>query len=1606
MIQKLFLFVLSTFFNFLPNKKQLLYTFLFIALGLESGYGQTNTWTGTTSTAWDTATNWSLNLVPITAHDVVIPNVTNKPTISVAGAVCKTLSINNILGGSTNTLTITSPGTLVVTGAITMTAPTAGTINTTIAVGTGSLTAASVTMNDSGNDNLDCILSLSTGAVNISGNITMSGSTARNQIAFSGAGTLNIGGTMSGGGLTPSTSTVNYNNSGAQTVGAYTYSNLILSGSGTKTFGGITTVSGNWSMISGALANLGGFIHTAGTLVLGGAGPLLNSWGSTTSGATNTTNDYFTGTGRINVSSAPYPAIDNNYASYTSGVTGQVAGTQGEYSNPPTNTLPGSLTLSAPAGSAFINVKFASYGSPGGTSPNFTIGSCHAFNSRTVTTGLLGQNIATIPASGSFNATFGDPCYGIVKSYNVVATYAEPFCTTSGVSSFVINGSQPTGGNGTYTYLWEKSTTGHSTGYAAASGTNNAKDYTVSAGTSQTTWYRRTVTSGIYSDATIVIVQVVTGPPTVPTSFTSATSCAGTTTLSVSGGSLGGLGGYVEFSTGSCGGTVVGTSNSIPATLVVSPTVGNTTYYVRYRNACGNTTCLSTIATNTVSIAAASATAVCFSTASQNASLAYTATTGTPTKYSIVWDTAAVTAGLINQTDTSFAFVATGGTLNTIAIPANFPAGTYTGILTVKNGSNCVSFKNNFTVTVNPIPTVTNSPLTQTICSGGSSTLVTLTSGVAGTTFAWTATATAGVSGFTASGTSTIPVQTISTTGTTQGTVTYVITPTASGCPGTATNYTILVNPKPTVTNSPLTQTICSGGSSTLVTLTSGVAGTTFAWTATATAGVSGFTSSGTNTIPVQTISTTGTTQGTVTYVITPTASGCPGTSTNYTILVNPVPTVTNSSLTQTICSGGSSALVTLTSGVAGTTFSWTATATAGVSGFTASGTSTIPVQTISTTGTTQGTVTYVITPTASGCPGTSTNYTILVNPILSVPTVGTITNISCITNTGSVVLNGLPSGSWTINQSGTAITSYSSNTSSYTVTGLASGSYTFRVTNASGCPSSATPAVPITDASSTSWNGIAWSNGAPDATKNAIIVSVTPNSPFTADLSACALTINNSSGVVTIPSGITLTITNGITVSADYDLIFENNASLVQINNVTNTGKIIYKRNSAPMKNFDYTYWSSPVAGQTLFNLSPNTLADKYMSYSGTGWQISYGGTAVMQPGIGYIIRTPKGGTWPAPYPEVVAFPYSQPVQFKGVPNNGNITSSQSLLNGKFYLIGNPYPSALDAYEFLFTNTNNHNVLNGTIYLWTHNTAVTSLKYTSDDYASYNGLGGVATSGGAVPSGYIAAGQSFFASAKANGNAVFDNSMRPTGNNTQFFKPGKTAKTAKLEKHRLWLNMTNTTGAFKQTLIGYAEGATNTYDNDFDGETFDGNSYLDLYSINGTDNLTIQGRALPFVDTDVVPLGYRSTIAGSFTIAINQADGVLATQKIYLEDKQTGTINELTAQNYTFSTTAGTFNNRFVLRYTNKTLGTGDFETVENSITVVSQDKTITISSPTENLSKVFIYDVSGKQLYKKQNIGNVQLSIQHLAFAQQVLLVKVVLENGYTTTKKLIFK
>ena len=169
-------------------------------------------------------------------------------------------------------------------------------------------------------------------------------------------------------------------------------------------------------------------------------------------------------------------------------------------------------------------------------------------------------------------------------------------------------------------------------------------------------------------------------------------------------------------------------------------------------------------------------------------------------------------------------------------------------------------------------------------------------------------------------------------------------------------------------------------------------------------------------------------------------------------------------------------------------------------------------------------------------------------------------------------------------------------------------------------------------------------------------------------------------------------------------------------------------------------------------------------------------------------------------------------------------------------------------------------------------------------------------------------------------GNEVSFKNVSIVGN-TFSNKIAKKKTNAVTERNRVWLNFTNTGGAFKQILVGYVTGATNGWDNLYDGVSMDSNPYVDFYSINSDKYLTIQGRALPFVNTDVVPLGYKTVIAGTFEISIDHVDGVLVNQDIFLEDKTTGVFHNLKKGSYSFSTSTGRFNDRFVLVYIDNTV-------------------------------------------------------------------------------------
>jgi hypothetical protein len=325
-----------------------------------------------------------------------------------------------------------------------------------------------------------------------------------------------------------------------------------------------------------------------------------------------------------------------------------------------------------------------------------------------------------------------------------------------------------------------------------------------------------------------------------------------------------------------------------------------------------------------------------------------------------------------------------------------FPAFDYT-FRTYSCGSSsvtCLGSPKIFTITVNPTPNAIATPASQTVCSATPITTIALTGAVAGTTYNWTRDNTVAVTGIAASGAGNISGILTNTTFA-PVTVTFTITPTANGCPGAPITATVLVNPTPNAFANPASQTVCSGLPITTIVLTGNVTGTTFNWTRNNTATVTGIAASGAGDIS-GTLTNTTFAPVTVTFTITPTANGCPGTPITATVLVNPTPNAIATPSTQTICSATPITTIVLTSGVAGTTFAWTRDNTVGVTGIAAAGSGNI-AGTLTNTTPLPVTVTFTITPTSpQGCVGLPITATVIVNPrpvMTALPAAQTICN-------------------------------------------------------------------------------------------------------------------------------------------------------------------------------------------------------------------------------------------------------------------------------------------------------------------------------------------------------------------------------------------------------------------------------------------------------------------------------------------------------------------------------------------------------------------------------------------------------------------------------------
>ncbi|MBP0902413.1 beta strand repeat-containing protein [Mariniflexile gromovii] len=680
--------------------------------------------------------------------------------------------------------------------------------------------------------------------------------------------------------------------------------------------------------------------------------------------------------------------------------------------------------------------------------------------------------------------------------------------------------------------------------------------------------------------------------PTVPT-ITSTSVCSGNTaTLNISG-TLNDATQWAIY-TGSCGGTLVGTTTT--SSFTTAALNSNTTYYVRGEGGCVTPGSCGTVTVNVsnISLTAASQTNIACNGGATGAASVNAATGGTA-GYTYNW-----TPG--NPTGDGTTSV------------SGLTAGTWTCTVTDANG--CTK-STSFTITQPTTLNLTAASQTNVSCFGGSNGAASVnaaTGGAGGYTYNWTpgnpvGDGTTSVSGLTAGTwwctvtdangcvavstfTVTQPASTVSGTtvvtnvscnGGTNGTInltptggtapytfnwgggvttedrtglaagSYSVTITdANGCTGTVSGITV-TQPPALVSTGSQTNISCNGGSngSATVNATGGTPGYTYSWSP------SGGTAA----------TATGLTAGTYTVVVTD-ANGCTATR-NFTLTQPTALSASITAQTNVACNGGSNGASTVaaTGGTAPYTYTWSNGAT-----------------TASVVGIAAGTYNVTVTD-ANGC--TSAASVTITEPTTLSASITAQTNVAC---------NGGSNGASTVAATGgTAPYTYtwSNGATTASVVGIAAGTYNVTVTDANGCTSAASVTItePTTlSASITAQTNVSCNGGSNGAST---VAATGGTAPYTYTWSNGATTAS----VVGIAAGTynaTVTDANGCTSAASVTITEPTtlSASITAQTNVScNGGSNGASTVTATGGTASYTYlWSNGATTASVVGIAAGT--------------------------------------------------------------------------------------------------------------------------------------------------------------------------------------------------------------------------------------------------------------------------------------------------------------------------------------------------------------------------------------------------------------------------------
>ncbi|QXP66784.1 glycine-rich protein [Polaribacter sp. AHE13PA] len=587
------------------------------------------------------------------------------------------------------------------------------------------------------------------------------------------------------------------------------------------------------------------------------------------------------------------------------------------------------------------------------------------------------------------------------------------------------------------------------------------------------------------------------------------------------------------------------------------------------------------------------------------------------------------------------------------------------------------------------------------------------------------------------------------------------------------------------------------------------------------------------------------------------------------------------------------------------------------------------------------------------------------------------------------------------------------------------------------------------------------WTNGYPDRSRSVVIDQDFEHTGNR--LSARKLKVN-ANQELTVTDQL-LVVTNDITLDGDIRLA-GTLAQLVQTHTtgtkISGNGSLLVDQNSEIPSLYRYGYMSSPVnSSGTTYTVEdvlkdgtdPTTPKDITFvsgfdgSFTSTGisladyWIYTYAPASngranwvqqfkngVINRADGYIFKGPGR---------------AQNYTFIGTPNDGGFDTALPIGAGDDYLVGNPFPSAMNARKFIEDNLA---TTTGTLYLWEHKESANGEGNGIDGhvfggyvggYATIN-LGGTAAASSNVPDNndngtsgtgdasysytsplpYIAIGQGFFIEGdETTGGIVnFNNSQRAyvtEGPESVFFKANKktnTTTTDLLPLIKLGFEYKNTDelNIHHQITVTFQETNSFAFNKGYDSEVYE-TGKTDMYWKFPNDDKKYVIAGVQEISNELeVPLEVIVDYSGQVNIMVDETENV--TRDIYITDKLTGTSYNVTDEKITLTLDKGIYTDRFVLAFSeSNVLGLDDDDVLSafTNIYADNENHQIVISKNNEvEINKVELFDILGKKVNTwkiKEQKDTYQLEIKK-QIPTGIYIVKMNTDKGIINKKIMI--